>query len=138
MPKNETLERHAVRLLAALTRQAGGELRIPKYLLDSIGTGASLVRSDIGNDIVLRVGESTEVYFIQAPQPQQSIPQEAECPPTMTTELPKGPLNLVPSARSRVLDDAALAEHERNVKNRQLTKAVESGSTEPPLRPGRS
>ena len=106
MFENLSVEGRLTRILAAIVRHSGGEVRIPTELVDTPGEATTLVftRDRSTQDFIIRGAKSTEVTLeIVRVTPERSatratvpvIPKEPEPPaiPTEPVQISRPPLN---------------------------------------------
>lgn len=118
-----SLEAYLVRILAALCRQSGGEIRIKGELVDAINEPTTLLKDwdTHTQELVLRthMGSFGEVFrVVPEKQPTKEViaadPLKRETPEQATLFAPKG----------STLDDEKLAKLERELTKRRVASMI--------------
>jgi hypothetical protein len=117
-----SVEGYLVRLLTALCRQAGGELRIKGELIDMIGESTTLTKfwDAQKQEVVLQasLGMFTETFIVK-PERQMPHPQPRVVDTVRPEQPQKAPEEFLPTGST--LDNPRLAEMERR---RNVAKAA--------------
>ena len=118
-----SLESYLVKIIAALCREHGGELRVKGELIDVIDQPVTLLKSwdSHTQELVLRttMGSFTEVYRVI---PEKQPTKEVIAADPLKRETPDQP-TLFP-AKSSTLDDDKLQKLERELTKRRVASMI--------------
>lgn len=121
---NLSIEAYLVRVLAALCRQNGGELRIKGELVDTVGEATALMKSwdTVKQELVLTVsmGSFSEVFRV-VPE-RQTSPQLVL--PNIPTEQPEPTKDQPSRVGSTFLDDDKLNTLEKKLQKRRIASML--------------
>ncbi len=123
---NESVEGYLVRLLTAIVRANGGELRVKGELIDEVNEATTLIKEwDKKNqELVLRSGmhSFSEVFRVVPVRPEgkETVTQVHDPLAQVFKDAPEKP----PTPRSSTLDNPRLAELERNQRIRNAAALI--------------
>jgi hypothetical protein len=121
-----TIEAYLVRILAALCRQAGGELRVKGELIDTVGEATALLKSwdTAKQELVLTVSLGTfgEVFRVV---PEKQTAGQVVIRPAMEPEPMKPANGTAARSTSTIDDDAKLIELESKLRKRRIAAMLQ-------------
>jgi hypothetical protein len=114
-----SLESYLVKIIAALCKERGGEIRVKGELIDVIDQPVTLMKSwdSISQELVLRttMGTFTEVYRVI---PEKQPTKEVIAADPIRKQVPEEPNLFAP--KGSTLDDQKLTELERKLTKRRV------------------
>lgn len=132
-----SLDAYLVRLLAALCRQAGGELRVKGELVDAVGEATALLKAwdSKTQEVVLTVSMGTygEVFrVVPERQPTKQVIAASQSQPERTdepTEQPRVAQTFTDDVRQLQLDKKALLKTVTTMLKQDLQRRKQQGET---------
>jgi len=118
-----SLESYLVKIIAALCKERGGEIRVKGELIDVIDQPVTLMKSwdSISQELVLRttMGTFTEVYRVI---PEKQPTKEVIAADPIRKQVPEEPNLFAP--KGSTLDDNKLTELERQLTKRRVASMI--------------